>query len=139
MGGRGMAGNSFKSLSWFGSECKVMLRSLNPRPGTHLSKESALSDVQTTNLNLKCIGLLLMAEFSALKLSRPHLFASCDAPSVLQLESVNDKCMQFMVETMQYLPSEMKQKASRFSQYTLQITAGSKSHEIPLDDELMSY
>jgi hypothetical protein len=80
-----------------------------------------------------------MAEFSALKLSRLHLFASCDAPSVLQPESVNDKCMQFMVETMQYLPSEMKQKAGRFSQYTLQITTGNKSHEIALDDELMSY
>jgi hypothetical protein len=44
-----------------------------------------------------------------------------------------------MVETMQYLPSEMKQKASRFSQYTLQITTGSNSHEMALDDELMSY
>jgi hypothetical protein len=86
MGGRGMAGNSFKSLSWFDSECKVMLPSLNPKPGTHLSKQSVLSDVQTTNLNLKCIGLLLMAEFSALKLSRPHLFASCDA---LQFCSLN--------------------------------------------------
>jgi hypothetical protein len=134
-----MAGNSFKSLSWFDSERKVMLPSLNPKPGTHLSKESALSDAQTTNLNLKWIGLLLMAKFSALKLSRPHLFASCDAPSVLQPESVNDKCLQLMVQTMQYLPSEMKQKASRFSQYTLQITTGSKSHEMARDDELMSY
>jgi uncharacterized protein YukE len=44
-----------------------------------------------------------------------------------------------MVETIQYLPSEMKENASRFSQYTLQIRTGSKSHEMALDDELISY
>jgi hypothetical protein len=49
-GGRGMAGNSFKSLSRFDSECKGMLPSFNPKPGTHLSKESALSDVHMYKL-----------------------------------------------------------------------------------------
>jgi hypothetical protein len=36
-------------------------------------------------------------------------------------------------------PLEMKENASRFSQYTLQIRTGSKSHEMALDDELISY